>query len=156
MQQGILHLHNIMRWVILILLLVAIFRAVSGVTSKRLYTGGDRKTALFLMIATHINLLIGLYLWFTSEWGFNNIKENGMGQVMKNGVARFWAIEHITLMIIGVILITIGNSVSKKNISPERKHQKSLWLFVLALVIIAAAVPWPFREVGRPLLPGMD
>ena len=60
MYEALLALHNIGRWVILILLLVAIFQALSGMTGNKAYTNGDKKVALFLMIAAHIMLLIGL------------------------------------------------------------------------------------------------
>ena len=156
MYNGLLHLHNLMRWVILILLLIAIFNAITGMANKRLYTSGNRKTALFLMIAAHITLLIGLYQWIVGPLGLKLIQQLGMGAVMKDPVSRFWAVEHLTGMLIGIILITIGNSVSKKNISPEKKHKKSFWLYFIALIIIFASVPWPFREVARPLFPGMN
>lgn len=79
----------------------------------------------------------------------------GMAAVMKDPVARFFAIEHMVSMLIAIVLITIGRGVGKKNISPERKHKKSFWMFLIALVLILVAIPWPFREVARPLFPGM-
>ncbi len=155
MYTGLLHLHNLMRWVILLLLVIAIVNAMLGIANKRQYTSGNRKVALFLMISAHITLLIGLYQWIAGPLGLKLIQANGMGAVMKDSVARFWAVEHLTGMLIGIILITVANSVSKKNISPEKKHTKTLWLYLVALVIIFASVPWPFREVARPLFPGM-
>lgn len=155
MYTGLLHLHNLMRWVILILLLIALVNALTGMISKRQYTRGNRKVALFLMIAAHITFLIGIYQWIVGPLGLKLIQQSGFGAVMKDPVARFWAVEHITGMLIGIILITIGNSVSKRNISPEKKHTKSFWIYLVALIIIFASVPWPFREVARPLFPGM-
>lgn len=156
MYNGLLHLHNLMRWVILILLLIAIFRAYSGMSSRRAYNGGDKKVGLFLMIAAHTTLLIGLYQWFVGPWGLRNIQTLGMGEVMKNGAYRFWAVEHITGMLIAIILITIGRGVAKKNLPDNTKHKKSFWFFLVALFIILLTVPWPFREdIGRPLFPGM-
>lgn len=155
MYTGLLHLHNLMRWVILILLLVALINAITGIINKRPFTSGNRKVSLFLMISAHITLLIGLYQWIVGPVGLKLIQQLGMGPVMKDAAARFWAVEHITGMLIGIILITIANSTGKKNISPERKHKKMLWLYLFALIVIFASVPWPFREVARPLFPGM-
>ena len=155
MYNGLLHLHNLMRWVIILLLVIAIFNAISGMLNKRQYTGFDRKTALFLMIASHITLLVGIYQWVVGPWGLKNIQNLGMAAVMKDPVARFFAIEHMVSMLIAIVLITIGRGVGKKNISPERKHKKSFWMFLLALILILVAIPWPFREVARPLFPGM-
>src|SRR5919112_1014006 len=108
MCQGLLHLHNFGRWVVIILLLAAIVRSVSGLSGNKPFTNGDRKTGLFLMIAAHTMLLIGLYQWFAGPWGLHNIQKLGMKTVMQTSVYRFWAIEHIVGMIIGIVLITIG------------------------------------------------
>jgi hypothetical protein len=144
-----------MRWVILILLLVAIFKAFTGMNTRKSYNKGDRKISLFLMIAAHITLLIGLYQWFVGPWGLRNIQALGFGEVMKDGAHRFWAVEHFAGMLIAIILITIGKGVGKKNLPDKTKHKKAFWYFLIALFVILLTVPWPFREgIGRPLLPG--
>lgn len=154
--QGLLDLHNLMRWVILILILIAIFKAYSGMTSNRPYNSSDKKTGLFLMIAAHTTLLIGLYQWLVGPLGLPNIRALGMGEVMKNAAYRFWAVEHLTGMIIAIVLITIGKGVAKKNIPDAAKHKKAFWFFLIALIVILVSVPWPFRAgIGRPLIPGM-
>ena len=123
--------------------------------SNKAYDNGDRKSALFLMISAHITLLIGLYQWIAGPLGLRTIQSLGMGEVMKNGVTRFWAVEHFAGMLIAIILITIGKGVGKKNISDQVKHKRSFWLFSIALFVIVVSVPWPFREdIGRPLIPG--
>jgi hypothetical protein len=155
MYQGLLHLHNFGRWVVIILLLSAIFRSLAGMTGNKAFTSGDKKTGLFLMIAAHIMLLIGLYQWFAGPWGLHNIQAQGMQTVMHDNVFRFWAVEHITGMLIAIILITIGRGSAKKNISDKAKHSRSFWFYFIAFIIIVATVPWPFREVARPLFPGM-
>jgi hypothetical protein len=155
MYQGLLHLHNFGRWVVIVLLVVAIFKSLAGMTGNKNFSSGDKKTGLFLMIAAHIMLLVGLYQWFVGPWGLQNIQTNGMKAVMQNSALRFWAVEHITGMVIAIILITIGRGSAKKNISDKAKHSRSFWFYVIALVIIVATVPWPFREVARPLFPGM-
>jgi uncharacterized membrane protein YqhA len=149
-------LHNIGRWVVLILLLVAIFKALRGLTGNTLYTSGDKKVGLFLMIAAHTMLLIGLYQWFVGPWGLHNIQNLGMKAVMQDKIYRFWAVEHTTGMLIGIILITIGRAAGKKNIPDKLKHSRSFWFFVIALLVIAATVPWPFRDVARPLFPAIS
>ncbi len=154
MYRGLLHLHNVGRWVVIILLVLAIINAVRGLTSKRTYGKGDGKVALFLMIAAHIMLLVGLYQWIVGPWGLQNIQNLGMAGVMKDDVYRFWAVEHITGMLLAIILVTIGKGVGRKQVSDVIKHRRSFWLFLVALVIILVTVPWPFREVGRPLFPG--
>src|SRR6478672_7244536 len=107
MYQGILHLHNLLRWVVAVLLFIAIVKSLMGMLGNKPFANGDRKVGLFLMISAHIMLLIGLYQWFAGP-GLESIQSMGMANVMKNNVARFWAIEHPVGMIIGIILITIG------------------------------------------------
>ncbi|HEX8462058.1 MAG TPA: hypothetical protein VF623_11530 [Segetibacter sp.] len=155
MYQGLLHLHNFGRWVVLILLLVAIVKSLSGMTGNKPFTNGDKKIGLFLMISAHIMLLIGLYQWFVGPWGLNNIQNAGMKAVMQDSVQRFWAVEHMAGMLIGIILITIGRGAAKKNITDKAKHNRSFWFYFIAFIVIVASVPWPFREVARPLMPGM-
>lgn len=153
MYTGIVHLHNFLRWVILLLLILAIIRHLAGLTNKRPLTGGDRKTGLFLMITAHIQLLLGLIQWFVGDWGYKLLKNaDGMAEVMRNPAQRFWVVEHNVGMLIAIILITAGRGVYKKNVPDVTKHKRAFWLFLIALIIILASIPWPGREgIGRPL-----
>jgi hypothetical protein len=149
MYTGLLHLHNILRWVILILLLVAMFQAFAARSGK--LPGGLKKSSLFLLISAHITLLIGLYQYFAGEVGYKTIQTYGMSEVMKNSALRFWAVEHITGMVVAIVLITIARGKVKKT-----QNASASILYVVALLIILATIPWPFREnVGRALFPGV-
>jgi hypothetical protein len=155
MYNGLLHLHNLLRWVILLLLLIALFRHLAGMNNRAAVNNGDKKVDLFLMIAAHITLVVGLYQWITGPWGLKLIQNSGMGEVMKNSQFRFWAVEHITGMLIAIILITIGRGAVKRA-TDWTAHKKGFWCFLIALILILAVVPWPFREgIGRPWFPGM-
>jgi hypothetical protein len=153
MYTGLLHLHSFLRWVIIVLALIAIYRNYTGMTAGKVFSAGDKKIGLFLMIAAHTTLLVGLYLWIAGPWGLANIRNLGFGDVMKDKVYRFYAIEHLTGMLIAIVLITIGRGAAKKNIPDLAKFKRSFWFFLVALVIILATVPWPFRVgIGRPWL----
>ena len=144
MYNGLLHLHNLLRWVILLFLLIAIFQAFAK-------SGGLRKTSLILLICAHLQFLIGIYQWLVGGFGYKLIAENGFGEVMKNSVQRFWAVEHITGMLIATILITAARGKAKRG-----SYSAASWLYVIALILILAVVPWPFREgIARPWFPGM-
>jgi hypothetical protein len=155
MEKGLLHLHSFLRWVILILLLVAIYKSFTD--RGKAYTPGHKKTGMFLVICADIMLLLGLYQWFTGLWGLKSIQTNGMGVVMKNAVLRFFAVEHLIGMLIAIILIHVGYSYSKKNIPDAVKHKRTLIFYGLALLVILISIPWPFREIGagRGWFPGM-
>ena len=149
MYTGLLHLHNFLRWIILLLLLIAIFQSFAAKNNAS--GGGLKKTSLFLLIAAHIQFVIGIYQWFAGSFGYKLIQANGFGEVMKNSVQRFWAVEHNTGMVIAIILITVARGKIKKG-----NYRAAPWLYVIALLLILAVVPWPFREgIGRPWFPGM-
>ena len=104
------------------------------------------------MIAAHITLIIGLYQWFAGTLGYHNIANNGMAAVMSNGTDRFFAVEHTVGMLIAIALITVARGVYRKDITDTKKHTRCITLYVVALVIILAFIPWPgMEEIGRPL-----
>lgn len=157
MYQGLLHLHSLLRWVIFILLVVMVIKSFAGMMGNKPFVKSDKKLGLYLMIAAHTTLLIGLYQWFASPiWGFHDIQSLGMKAVMQDRIHRFWTVEHFAGMLIGIVLITIGRGSAKKNITDAAKHKRSFWFYLIALVVIVASIPWPFRElIGRPWLPGI-
>jgi len=145
MDSGLLHLHNLLRWVILILLLFSIFQAYSKKESLA-------KTSLFLMISAHTMLLIGLYQWLAGRYGIisTGFMPDSAGEQSK-GFYRFFQIEHPLTMIVSVVLITIARGKAK-----VKDYKKATRLLVIALILILIRVPWPFlKEVGRPWFPGM-
>ncbi len=137
---GTVHLHNFLRWVIIVVLILSLINA---------FKGKNGKETLVLMISSHVMLLLGLVQWFIGDWGLKQIKSMGMGAAMKNPVIRFFSVEHALMMIIAIVLITIGHRAAKTN------QPKTKWYFVAALVIILLMTPWPWREAGRGLFPGM-
>jgi hypothetical protein len=155
MYNGLLHTHNLLRWIILLLLLFALFRSLVDRNGE--FTTGHQKIGLFLTICCDIMLVLGLYQWIAGSWGLKSIRTNGMSEVMKNPVLRFFAVEHLIGMLIAIILVHIGYSYSKKDISDGVKHRRTLLFYGLALLIILISIPWPFRLVGagRPWFPGL-
>lgn len=155
MYQALLDTHSILRWVILVFLLLSIFRQMTA--GNQPFGGKDKAFGLPLLIAAHLTLLIGIYQWITGPWGLKLIQANGMKAVMKDSVMRFWAVEHLVMMLIGIIFITIAYGQRKSKHTSRVQHRRALIFYFLALVAILLAVPWPFREVvGRPWFPGMD
>jgi len=150
------HAHNLLRWVVLILALLTIIKSLSGMSGKRPFTPGDRKVTLFFMIFMDIQLLIGLILYFTGTWGIKNIQNQGMGNVMKDSVSRFFAIEHLTGMLIAIIFAHVAYAFAKKNMDDKAKFKKIFLFSLLSFIVMMATIPWPFREaIARPLFPGM-
>ncbi len=145
---GLLHFHSFGRWIVLALLLVAIFRSLSAGNSN--FTHRDQKIGLVLTIFADIMLLIGVYQYFAGNWGYRQIENmGGMGEVMKNPTARFFAIEHMIGMLLAIILIHIGKAQGKKDLPHRTKHTRTWIYYLLALLIILATIPWPFRAIGE-------
>lgn len=127
-------LHSGFRYIVLILLLVAIIRAWADWLGKKPYSEGNCKLNLFTLISVHTQFLIGLVLYFLSpfvRFGSDTMKDHG---------TRYWTVEHLTAMIIAIVLITIGHSKSKKAASPEAKHKAIAIFYTAALVIVVATI----------------
>lgn len=144
-------IHNILRWAVLLFGVLAVLGALSAVFSKREYKSSDNKMGLFFMISCDIQLLLGLILYFSGMW-FTMLK-TAAKEVMKDPAERFFAVEHALMMIIAWLLVHVGRSMVKRGSTDAQKHKRTLIYFGIALVIILAMIPWPFRipEIARPL-----
>lgn len=129
------HLHSGWRYVVLALVLVSIITAFAGWFGKNNYTNGNRKLNLFSMISMHIQLLIGLALYFMSP----KVMLGDFGATMKNAVARYWTVEHALMMIIAIVLITIGHSKSKKAIGTN-KHKVVAIYYTISFAVVLVAI----------------
>jgi len=156
METGLLHLHNILRWVILVLLVLSVVKSYTGWKQGRAFSDGDRKIWLFTMIASHITLLLGLYQWFAGRFGLLTHDRPEGVSMMKSAFYRFYQMEHPLTMIAAIALVTLGYGMAKKPVADADKYRKAFRYFLVALVLILIRVPWPFlKDVGRPLFPGM-
>lgn len=130
------HLHSGWRYVALLLIIIAIISAFSGWFGKNNYTEGNRKLNLFTLIAFHLQALIGLILYFVSP----KVRLDDMAMAMKDSISRYWTVEHLFMMLIAVVLITIGHSKSKKITASTQKHKTIAIFYTLALIIVVVAV----------------
>lgn len=130
MYQGLLFAHSYNRYIVLILLVVVIITSLAGLVTKKPYTNTDNKLSLFLFIATHLQFLLGLILYFVSPF------VQFSGEAMKNPQMRYWLVEHNTAMIIAVVFITLARSTSKKMTEANAKHKRMFIFNLIALLII--------------------
>ncbi|MEO5892761.1 MAG: hypothetical protein ABIQ31_21105 [Ferruginibacter sp.] len=141
-------LHSLLRWGVLLFGLWAVVNAFTGVFGKRKYSTGDNRSSLLFMIFCDIQLLIGLILYFNNSW-FDRLKD--LGSNIKNPVYRFFTLEHMSMMILAWVLVHIGRASVKRAGTDAAKHKRMLIFFGIAMLLILAAIPWPFREaVARP------
>lgn len=142
MYSAVLHTHSFWAYLVLIVLVVTIINSIIGLVGKKEFIAKDFRLALFSLIVTHIQLLLGLILWFVSPMGLKAITNIGMGEVMKNSVLRLNAVEHPMMMIIAVILITVGYSKQKKKLVSNGKFKTIVIFYILALIVILGRLPW--------------
>lgn len=134
MYQGILYLHSIVRYFILIMLIVVIVQSLLGMVNKKQYGSMDNRLGLFLFILTHTQLLIGIILYFISP------AVQFSGAAMKEASTRYWLVEHNTAMIIAIILISVARISSKKLANDADKHRRMFILNTIALAIIIVTI----------------
>ena len=142
MYTGLLHTHSLLRYFILIALVVVIVKAVIGMVNKQPYGKWDNKLGLYLFIFTHMQLLVGLILYFDSPF----VKFGS--DTMSDKTTRYWTVEHIFAMLIAVVLITLARTTSKRMSSDEAKHKRMAIFNFVAFAVIVAMI-W---LSGRPLL----
>lgn len=141
------HLHSVGRWIVLLLLLFAIFNSL--IAGSRPFIKSDNRLGLLVTIFADIMLLLGLYLYFVGPRGYKTFESYGsMGAVMKDSAARFYAVEHMAGMLIAIVLLHIGKAQARKPMSDRAKHRRTMIFYFLALLIILVSIPWPFRQVA--------
>lgn len=138
MYTGLTHAHSGLRWLVLLFLVLAIINAYGAWKQDSKLS----KMALFALITTHIQLIIGLVLYFISPYvSF----EEGF---MKDAVSRFYSVEHISLMLFAIISITVGYSRAKRKTDNAAKGRTTFMYYLIGLILILLAIPWPFRGLG--------
>ena len=148
MYTGLLHLHSFLRYIALILLIIATLKSISGFVSKKEFSPLDNKLSLFTFISMHLQLTIGLILYFISPIVQTGLGD--MGSAMKEPSLRFWTVEHISMMLVAIILVSIGRISAKKATDDNTKFKRQAILFTIGLIIIMISIPWPFSKVARP------
>lgn len=134
--------HSGWAYLALLILLVAVANALMGFVGKKEFTEKNRKIALFGLVFAHIQLLIGLGLYFISPKGYALISEVGMGTVMKTAALRLTVVEHPIINIIAIVLITIGWSKHKKELTSVGKFKSILIFYAIGLLLILSRIPW--------------
>ena len=138
---GLTAAHSGLRWIVLILILAAIFNAIAAKSSGK-YEKKDKMLNLFAMVFLHIQLLLGIVLYFMSA------KVTFAEGWMKNAMTRFYGMEHVLIMLIAITLITIGRKKAEKASLAANKHAAIIKFYAIGLILILAGIPWPFRNLG--------
>jgi hypothetical protein len=145
MYNFVLDLHSWLRWIAI----AAGIGATAAAAASRPGAGSERSGLLF-MISMDLQMLLGLLLYaFLSPTTAAIFKD--FGAAMKDPVARFWAVEHVTMMVAAVILAHVGRVLGRKAATPGARRTRQLICFGLSTVLMIAGTPWPGTRGGRPL-----
>lgn len=149
----ILPLHSLLRWVVVIAAVLAVVRGFLGWSGRRPWSGLDDRLGLIFTISLDVQVLLGLLLYFVLS-PITRAAMNDMGAAMSNKIMRFFLIEHLLLMIIALSIAHIGRSRIRKAATDQRKFRQMVIWFGIALLLVLAAIPWPFLSsgAGRGLL----
>ncbi|HWA06640.1 MAG TPA: hypothetical protein VG961_08835 [Ignavibacteria bacterium] len=142
MYTTLLSLHSIFRWLVVLGVLYTLYRAYSGIFSKRSFDPADAKTRKYTVIAAHIQLVLGIALYFLSP--LTKYFLSNFSAAVKVRDIRFYGMEHTIVMVIAIALLTIGSAVSKKKTEDSGKFKALAVWFTIAAILVLLMTPWPF------------
>jgi hypothetical protein len=145
----LLSLHSLFRWVVLITLLVSLARAYYGWLGHKTFTAADNLLRIISITAAHVQLIIGVTFYMISpvvKYFWSNF-----ASAVHERQIRFFGMEHITMMLTAIVLLTIGLAKAKRKRTDAEKFKTiAVWL-TIALLIILTSVPWSFSPLtSRP------
>ena len=134
-------LHSGWAYIALLVLIVAVVNAAMGFFSDKEFKEKDLRIPLFTLIVFHLQLIIGLIGYYTSNY-YDTMRSVGMGEVMKQPELRLMLVEHPIMMILAIILITMGFSKHKKQQTDKGRFKTILLYYGIALILVLSRIPW--------------
>lgn len=146
----VLTIHSWLRWIVLLTGVVAFVRSAVGASRRSTWTPADDRVGFWFSTVLDTQFLLGLVLYiFLSPRTHAAFRD--IGGAMSNSELRFWLVEHVFGVIVGVALVHVGRVRARKTDS-LRRHRVVAIFFGLALIAIVVSIPWPGTPAGRPLL----
>jgi predicted acyltransferase len=139
MYTGLQHLHSGIAYLSLLSLIIVIVLMLVGALTGRAFTEKDRKIAMIAFIFAHVQLLVGLILYFVSPLGFSLLSS---GEAMSDPVARLTALEHPLINIIAIIVISVGYIRAKKMTVSRSRFRSIYMMYAIGLLLILSRIPW--------------
>ncbi len=119
-------LHNIFRWVVILLALFALYRAYTGWLGRKEYTASDRKAGVFFTSALDTQMLLGVILLL---FGGLSLLQYG------------W-ILHIIPMVVGIGIAHVSFVLSRRGSDPLAKQRTAALGYTVAVIVILVSIPW--------------
>jgi hypothetical protein len=141
MYPGFLHLHDTLRWLLLVSLVITLIKYLVGWFGNQPWKKVDNILGIVFTSLMDVQLLTGLVLYFFLS-PITKMALSDFGAAMKNADLRFYAVEHLSMMLIAVVLVHIGRAKSKKAATDTSKFKLATIFYLIALVVMVAAIPW--------------
>ena len=151
MHEVALLIHSTWRWIVLALGSALVVVCAARWNRAKDRSVRERRLTMAFIGAFDLQVLFGLLLYFWLSPTEDAARRLGLGST-GDGILRFWLMEHIGTMLLASAVLHVGGSLARRRSSP-RGARRMLALSVLAaLGLVVAAIPWPGRVVGRPLV----
>lgn len=140
-------IHSSLRWVVLATLFIHLYCLYSGYFKNKEFSKFNKIFSHITVGFVHLQFVVGLYVYYTSEkiaQFLENVKES-----MSIYELRFFAVEHSSIMLLAIILITIGSFKSKRIEDDKAKYKTQIIYFTIALVLILTSIPWSLSPLFR-------
>ena len=149
MYNTLLALHSLTRWLVLGGMIFTLFLAYRGLLLKKPFSKTDNIARIVSAAVAHVQLILGLVLYFISP--IVNYFLHNFSTAVHERVIRFFGMEHVTMMLIGITFITIGSAKAKRKPTDQEKFKTLAIWYTLALLVILSSIPWSFSPlISRP------
>lgn len=143
--------HSWLRWAVLVAGLFAVGRAIAGAAGRRSWSRADERAGFWFVTLLDLQMLLGLVLYFILS-PITRAALQDFGAAMSSSGLRFWGVEHLFGMIVGVVLVHLGRARTRKLTESPARHKVAAISYTLGLLAILFSIPWPGMPNGRPLI----
>ena len=140
--------HSLLRWGILITVTVGGFAALIGYLRKAPIIVWERAVTIWAMVLCNIQLVVGIIFYAVRYNDWKIVTRSGNQTAFSNEVIRYWKYEHAALMVLGIVLVTLGRTLSKRATTEPGKQLRVAIFFLLALILFLFTIPWPGTTYG--------
>jgi len=148
----VLALHSLVRWAVLASALFAAAVSWRGWLGGGPVTRRARLGGVALVASADTQVLLGLLLYFFLS-PFTPARLADPVRALSEPGFRYWGISHPLTGLLVAAAAHAGSVLSRRAPDDASRHRRAAIAYGLALLLAAAAVPWPFGHYGRPLWP---
>jgi hypothetical protein len=138
----LIHIHSGIRWILLASLIISVLISLINSLKKSDLSKYGKLFSLITLISANIQLIAGLVLYIISP------KVVFSAESMASPILRFYLVEHISAMVLAIILITVGYTAAKKKMGSIAAAKRIFWYYFFALILLLALIPWPWMSYG--------